>query len=264
MLQYAMVIDTHLCIGCDSCILACKTENNTTDRANGQSFNWTDIITKTTGTYPKVRFEAYLVQCNHCTDAPCVEACPVEPKAMYKNEMGFVLHNNDRCIGCQSCQSECPYSSLDLDKDEAEYSVISFNEFDVNPYAMYLDKSELIPGGTSSGAEVAALAGELPPDRKLYKHPDYKDVRRDGIVEKCIFCHHRVENNLLPACVDACPATARSFGDLSDKSSKVWKLLNTYPARRLKNNKGEFLKENENGTGPNVYYIRSYGTEKND
>jgi len=262
MPHYGMVIDTHRCIGCDSCILACKSENNTPDRARGQSFNWTDLITRTTGTYPNARFEAFVVQCNHCSNAPCVEVCPVEPKAMYKNKDGIVVHNSERCIGCQMCQFECPYSSDNLDYDDAEYSVISFNEFDIHPHEVYADETELITGGTASGAEVARNAGKQPPDRMRYKHPDFKDVRRDGIVEKCMFCHHRVVHNMLPACADACPAGARIFGDLNDPTSEVRHLLDKYPARRFKNNKGELLADGEEGTGPNLYYIRSYGPER--
>ncbi|WP_346744422.1 4Fe-4S dicluster domain-containing protein [uncultured Turicimonas sp.] len=64
--------------------------------------------------------------------------------------------------------------------------------------------------------------------------------------EKCNFCIHRVEAGLLPACVESCIGGARFFGDLNDPESEVYQLI--------KSNKTAVLL-NEQGTGPNIYYI---------
>lgn len=74
-------------------------------------------------------------------------------------------------------------------------------------------------------------------------------TRLRGIVEKCTFCDHRINEGKLPHCVEACPADARIFGDLDKSDSKVRYLIGRYKPYRLK----ERL-----GTGPNVYYIRSF------
>jgi Fe-S-cluster-containing dehydrogenase component len=49
--------------------------------------------------------------------------------------------------------------------------------------------------------------------------------------------------------VESCPARARVFGDINDPNSEISKLL--------KKHKGTVLKPEE-GTSPNVYYIRNY------
>jgi Fe-S-cluster-containing dehydrogenase component len=51
-LQYAMVIDTRLCIGCGDCVVACKTENKV---PVGLNRDW--IVEATTGSYPALRTE---------------------------------------------------------------------------------------------------------------------------------------------------------------------------------------------------------------
>ena len=252
--QYGMVIDLQKCVGCGACALACKTENNTQARAGGQTFNWSDIISREEGKFPHPSYTAIPVLCNHCSDAPCVKACPVQPKAMFKTVDGITMHNNERCIGCRRCQKACPYSATDVVKEKAAYSVISANIGPEAPHAASRDRSEMIPGCTASGAEVAMLAGAVPPYQNRYSHPDYENVRKKGVVEKCIFCEHRVKEGLKPYCVEVCPAQARIFGDLNDPASEPARLLKQYQPMRLKE---------EKGTKPNVAYIRAFkGTNK--
>jgi tetrathionate reductase subunit B len=66
------------------------------------------------------------------------------------------------------------------------------------------------------------------------------------IVQKCTFCHHRVDAGLQPACVESCPPGARIFGDLNDPDSEISKLLVENATQVLKP---------EMGTDPRVFYI---------
>jgi Fe-S-cluster-containing dehydrogenase component len=245
--QYGMVIDLQKCVGCGACALACKSENNTQARANGQTFNWADFIYKEEGKFPKVSFSAIPVLCNHCSDAPCVKACPVQPKAMFKTADGITMHNDERCIGCRRCQKACPYSATDVAKEKAGYSVISANLG--TPHQASRDASEMIPGCTASGVATAKAAGGVIPNEHKYSHGDYGHIRQQGLVEKCIFCEHRVKNGELPNCVVVCPSKARVFGDLNDAAGEPAKLLKKYKPMRLKE---------EKKTRPNVAYIRSF------
>jgi len=138
------------------------------------------------------------------------------------------------------------------DGEYGEYSVISFNEEDMPTQPFYHDNTVIIPGCTSSGIDTARAYRATPPHRTKYDDPDYEDVRRSNIVEKCTFCRHRVVKGKQPYCVESCPAGARVFGDRNDSKSEVAQLLKKY--------KSSILKQKE-GTEPNVLYIRDYSAK---
>ncbi|MDZ7741922.1 MAG: 4Fe-4S dicluster domain-containing protein [Bacteroidota bacterium] len=256
MSKYGMAIDLQKCVGCGACALACKTENNTEFEHDGTKYNWADFLTLTEGTFAEgnLKYKVLPVLCNHCTDAPCVEGCPVSPKALYKTEDGITMHNSDLCIGCRLCQNNCPYSSKDVNNDGVQYSVISYNPYESSPHSFYEDETTIIPGGTSSPAEIAQEVGVVPPDKNEYTHPEYKAVRPSDVTEKCIFCDHRLQNGELPYCVVSCPSEARIFGDLDDPGSEI-SLAIADGYVRLKNNRGDSLLPGEEGPKPNVFYI---------
>ena len=76
-----------------------------------------------------------------------------------------------------------------------------------------------------------------------------------GTADKCDFCLHRVEQGLVPSCVNTCQGNARVFGDLNDPESEVSKLIASNPVTVLRQ---------EMGTEPNVYYIGADHTDASD
>jgi Fe-S-cluster-containing dehydrogenase component len=67
-----------------------------------------------------------------------------------------------------------------------------------------------------------------------------------GTVDKCTFCAHRVADGLEPACVLTCPARARTFGDLDDRTSDAARLI------AARNGQPE---KPEAGTRPKIFYL---------
>jgi len=109
-MKYGFIIDNRKCIGCHACTVACKSEH---DVPIGVNRTWVKQIEK--GTYPNTRRVFSVMRCNHCTDAPCVEICPVQ--ALFVREDGIVDFDNNRCIGCKSCMQACPYDALYIDPE---------------------------------------------------------------------------------------------------------------------------------------------------
>jgi molybdopterin-containing oxidoreductase family iron-sulfur binding subunit len=109
-----------------------------------------------------------------------------------------------------------------------------------------------------------------PAEMKQCLNPDVS-TRPKGVVEKCTFCHHRLqkakerataekrglrEGDYVPACVQTCPADAMYFGDLDDSNSTVAQLAKSSRAFRLLE---------DLGTEPKVIYLTEgewYGVRK--
>lgn len=118
--HYVMVMDLRKCIGCQTCTVACKAENNI---PIGVFRTWVDtyqtgamrpdpqgsVVTEHGNYEPEVHLVSIPKMCNHCDNPPCVEVCPV--KATYKREDGPVLVDPELCIGCGTCVNACPYGA---------------------------------------------------------------------------------------------------------------------------------------------------------
>jgi Fe-S-cluster-containing dehydrogenase component len=102
--RYAMAVDTRRCVGCNACVIACKTENAL---PSGGFRDW--IVTEVRGTFPDLSMQIRSERCNHCSETPCVEACPTG--ASHVAAGGTVLVNPAKCTGCKACMASCPYGA---------------------------------------------------------------------------------------------------------------------------------------------------------
>ncbi|MFH1571489.1 MAG: 4Fe-4S dicluster domain-containing protein [Gemmatimonadota bacterium] len=126
---YGMGIRVDQCIGCGRCAAACKAENDVprepfffrtwveryvvrerdevaVDSPNG-GIDGFPVQEADAGDVLRTFFVPKL--CNHCTNAPCVQVCPVG--ATFSTAEGVVLVDRDYCIGCRYCIQACPYGA---------------------------------------------------------------------------------------------------------------------------------------------------------
>jgi len=113
---YVMLIDLAICNGCHNCQIVCKDEhvgNDWTPIAKPQPDTgqfWHKVINMERGTFPKVMVTYHHSMCQHCEDAPCIEACP--SRAIYRRSDGIVIIDPEKCRGNQLCIEACPYENV--------------------------------------------------------------------------------------------------------------------------------------------------------
>ncbi|HWP84250.1 MAG TPA: 4Fe-4S dicluster domain-containing protein, partial [Terriglobia bacterium] len=208
--RWGMAINLSACTGCGACVAACYAENNIPvvgkERiAEGRHMAWIRVeryIERVSST-PDIRFSPMM--CQQCDNAPCEPVCPVY--ATMHNSDGLNVQVYNRCVGTRYCSNNCPYK------------VRTFNWFDY-PFP-------------------EPLPWQFNPDVSL---------RSKGIMEKCTFCIHRIrqakdaakdegrmvrDGEVLPACVQSCPAQAMVFGNLKDADSAVSRIASRRDGYRV-------------------------------
>jgi Fe-S-cluster-containing hydrogenase component 2 len=95
-------VDYEKCTGCRLCELVCAVKHDHVSnpiRSRIRVIKW-----EAEGIYVPM-------SCQQCEDAPCVIGCPA--KALARNmEMGRVEVDYQKCIGCRTCVSVCPFGAM--------------------------------------------------------------------------------------------------------------------------------------------------------
>jgi len=101
MKEYAILLDTTYCTGCNTCAYRCVQEFRYHDQASKGLFR-TFVTTNDEGLYQK--------RCMHCFAPECVKACPAS--ALTKSPYGPVLFDKDKCVGAKACVDACPFNHI--------------------------------------------------------------------------------------------------------------------------------------------------------
>jgi anaerobic dimethyl sulfoxide reductase subunit B len=117
--QLGFYMDSSSCIGCKACIIACKDKNDLPVDVNwrrGVEYCGGSWLKENDDHVPSNVFVYYFtLSCQHCEFPKCIGVCPAS--AISKADDGIVHVDRDKCIGCQSCYSACPYGAPQYSDD---------------------------------------------------------------------------------------------------------------------------------------------------
>jgi len=172
--QLGFLFDVNRCVGCRSCEMACKNEHQTSFKIRWRRVSQTSA-------------DSFLsISCNHCESPECFRVCP--NRAYTKRRDGIVVINSDRCDGCQTCISACPYKAPQFDLESRKVSkcdlCISKQEEGLLPACVNACRTGALSILDLSGGLKKGLVKTLPhfPDHHLTRpsirfYP-YKDKKR--------------------------------------------------------------------------------------
>lgn len=225
--RYGMVIDIDKCTGCGACMVACQAENN---------------IPPSTNEFDRLRSVHWLLVFKLSNGKPFPE-----------HDVAYLPKPCMQC-GNPSCSTVCPVVATTKDEEGGIVSQIYPRCIGCR-YCM---------AACPYHARVFNWFDPVWPKGMEKMLTPYVSIRPRGVVEKCTFCHHRLqaakeqarakgqdtlhlpETAYQPACAEVCPTKAITFGDLNNPQHKVSQLAKSKYAFRLL----ERL-----GTEPQVYYL---------
>ncbi len=260
--QLATVIDLNKCVGCQTCVVACK--NLWTKRPGTEYMRWANVTTYPGKGYPR----DYEKKGGGYQQG---QPQPGELPTMIDAGDDFQFNHNEvffegkgqsvRLRPTSKVTGKDPTWGYNWDEDQG-------GGVWPNAFFFYLARMcnhcsnpaclDACPTGAIYKREEDGIVLIDQEQCKGHRHCveacPYKAVyfnMEQQQSEKCILCFPRIEKGIANACNRQCTGRIRSFGYLDDKESQVHKLVYQW--------KVALPLHAEYGTGPNVFYVPPLG-----
>lgn len=162
------------------------------------------------GAYPAVTRKLLPWLCNHCKDPICITKCPAK-----EVDATFTFPDGKKVDYKKKATYQRPDGLVLIDQDRCVGCGMCVK---LCPYKVRFQDPVKPAGGL--------------PSRKA--------------ANKCTMCAHRLDNGVVPSCVNTCQGGARIAGNLNDPASEISRLLASEKTSVL---------APESGTNPQCFYI---------
>ena len=99
-----LLFDATRCWGCHNCVEACLSVHE----FEGEADETTELSAAAFTAMKEVDGVPVRDLCRHCVTPSCVSVCPVG--ALEKTELGPVVYDASKCMGCRYCMVSCPFN----------------------------------------------------------------------------------------------------------------------------------------------------------
>ncbi len=130
-MHWGMVVDLKYCIGCNSCVIACKEGNGTPP-----GIFWNKVLEQEVGKFPIARRVFWPMRCMQCEEPACLDVCPTGATTQRQDKI--VQVNSKKCVGCRACILACPYEARTLWEKNNGYFENGMTPYEKIVYANHL------------------------------------------------------------------------------------------------------------------------------
>ena len=188
--EMAMLHDVARCSACRACMVACKQWHDLpadfSTPFEGQYQSHADLTSKTYNLIKmnervdkdgKFHWDFIKFQCMHCQDPACMKGCP--EGAISRLDSGAVVIDEEKCVGCGYCTTNCPFNvpRVDPDRNKSTKCDLCYDRIEngMEPACSKTCTAQAINFGTISEMK------ELARKRLMYVKDDFPNAQLYGV-----------------------------------------------------------------------------------
>ncbi|SDP41915.1 4Fe-4S dicluster domain-containing protein [Selenomonas ruminantium] len=233
--EITMLHDVVRCSACRACMVACKQWHDLpadmSTPFEGQYQSHKDLTSHTLNLIQmqeridskgKFHWDFFKKQCMHCGDPACLNGCPEE--AIEKKPSGAVVIDEDKCVGCGYCTTNCPFGipKVDAERNKSTKCDLCFDRIEqgMQPSCAKTCTADAILFGTreemlKKAEERLTMIKDTHPDANIYNPQGVGGVHMLYVLPEKPAVYGLPENPRTPDSINLWKDVVRPVGKLA-------------------------------------------------